>query len=86
MASYVNVAKTSRGKLAISRSVFEKIATNATNEVIGAKVEDKIKVKNKTIKKVLATWFKPVRVTFKKNGDVDVDIAISLSKNANAFL
>lgn len=84
MIGYVDVAKTSRGKIAISRSIFEKIATNATNEVIGAKVDNKIKTKNQTINKVLASWFKPVRVTFRKNGDVDVDIAISLSKNASA--
>ena len=84
MSDYVTVRKSSRGTLAISRPIFEKIATNATNEVIGAKVTEKVSVKNKTINKMLATWFKPVRVTFKRNGDVDVNISISLSKGSNA--
>ena len=84
MADYVTVRKSSKGMLAISRPIFEKIATTATNEVIGAKVTEKVSVKNKTLNKVLASWFKPVRVTFKRNGDVDVNIAISLSKGANA--
>ena len=86
MADYVLVRKSSKGTLAISRPIFEKIATNATNEVIGARVTKKVNIKNKTIDKVLntASWFKPVRVSFKKNGDVDVNIAISLAKGANA--
>ncbi len=84
MADYVTVRKSSRGTLAISRPIFEKIATNATNEVIGAEVTEKINLKNKTIKKMLATWFRPVKVSFKRNGDVDVNIAISLKKGVNA--
>lgn len=85
MADYVNVAKSSKGKIAISRSIFEKIATQAANEVIGAKVNERIKTKNEKINKFLNVYFfKPVRVTFKKNGDVDVNISIALSKESNA--
>ena len=86
MSDYVTIRKSSKGTLAISRPIFEKIATTATNEVIGAKVTEKVNLKNKTINKILmqASWFKPVRVTFKRNGDVDVNIAITLAKGSNA--
>lgn len=81
MADYINIENYSKnGKLAISRQIFEKIATDATNNVSGAKV----KSKNNSKKGVRFDLYKPIKIAFKKNGQVDINIDITLLKGANA--
>lgn len=85
MADYVNIENYSKnGKLAISRRVFEKIATDATNNVTGAKVKSREGKNKKGISKVVFDLFKPIKIAFKSNGQVDVNIDITLSKGSNA--
>ena len=74
MADYVKINPNSKnGELAISRSVFESLATEATNRVSGAQVaKSKFKLS------------KPVQATFQGNGKVKVTISISLKKGSNA--
>lgn len=71
MSDYIKIQKGKNGELAISRSVFEEIASETTNRVSGASVS---KTK-KTFK-----LSRPVTVSFRKDGKVEVSISISLKK------
>jgi len=80
MADYVNIKNYSKdGEIAISRKVFEVLATEATDKVLGASVS-KVKSKNK----ILVWLYHPVKVTFHRNGQVEIKISIALKKEANA--
>lgn len=77
MADYVKINHYSKnGELAISRSVFETLATEATNQVNGASVAEK---KRKAFK-----LSKPVQAIFQKNGKVKIAVSINLKKGENA--
>lgn len=79
MADYVYIKNTSnKGELAISRHVFEALATEAVDRVIGAKV-----AVSKSKSKRIAKLFNPVKVVFHSNGQVEITISITLSKGAN---
>ena len=74
MADYVKINPNSKnGELCISRTVFETLATDATNRVSGASVA-KAKFK----------LSKPVQAIFQKNGRVKIAVSINLKKGANA--
>ena len=79
MADYVIIKNTSnKGQLAISRKVFEELATDAVDRVMGASIA-KSKIKIKT----LAKLFSPVRIVFHNNGQVEIGIDISIKKGSN---
>lgn len=73
MADYVQINKysTKGGELAISRKVFETIALDATNRVLGEDISSK-KSKFKI--------YNPIKAVFKKNGDVTIKVSISLKR------
>ena len=74
MADYVKINPNSKnGDLMISRSVFESIATNATNKVQGASVA-----------KRSFKLSKPVQAIFQSNGRVKIAVSINLKKGENA--
>ena len=76
MADYVYIKNYSKlGQIAISRQVFKSIVEEATNKVIGAKI-NQVKSKNK----IIAKLFSPVKVTFHRSGEVEIDISIALKK------
>lgn len=80
MADYVYIKNSSSdGDLAISRRVFEELATEAVDKVIGASVTT-LKSKNK----ILVKLYHPVKVTFHKNGQVEIKISITIKKGINA--
>ena len=80
MADYVYLKNMSQvGDIAISRRIFVDIATEATNRVIGASVAE-----TKTKNKLLVMLYHPVTVTFHQNGKVEIKIAITLKKGADA--
>ena len=80
MADYVYLKNMSQvGDIAISRRIFVDIATEATNRVIGASV-----AKTRTKSKLLVMLYHPVTVTFHQNGKVEIKIAITLKKGADA--
>lgn len=73
MADYYKIKNLSKsGDIALSRKVFEQIASDAANRVNGASVSKKEKFK-----------LSPVVVSFHSNGKVEVALSISLSKEAN---
>lgn len=73
MADYYKIKNLSnRGDIALSRKVFEQIASDAASRVNGASVSKKEKFK-----------LSPVIVTFHTNGKVEVSLSISLSKESN---
>ena len=81
MGDYINIQNYSKtGKLAISRQVFEKIATDATSQVIGAEVFTKAKGKGKKV----FNLDRPIKASFKSDGKVDINIDITLKQGANA--
>ena len=83
MADYITVKNYSNiGEMKIYRSVFESIALNALKNVSGVKLIDKI-TKSKKVDKVLLMLYKPLRVTFRKNGRVDIDLTIVISNTSN---
>ena len=73
MADYVKINPNSKnGDLCISRTVFETLATEATNRIIGVSVAKKsFKLTN------------PVQVTFQKSGRVKIAVSINLKKGIN---
>ena len=74
MVDYVKINPNNKnGDLMISRTVFESLATEATNKVKGASIAKKgFKLSN------------PVTATFQKNGRVKITVSINLKKGANA--
>ena len=82
MADYIQVQNYSKsGDLYISRKIFEKIAADAIKNVPGVLLKPRSKApKNR----VSAHLSRPIRISFRKNGRVDVDIDISLIKGAKA--
>lgn len=80
MSDYVKVKNYAKdGDIAISRRVFEELATEAANRVIGAEVS-KVKSKNK----ILVKLYRPTKVTFRSDGKVEIKISITIAKGANA--
>ena len=73
MADYIQINGYSNrgGELAISRHVFEQIAIDATNRIIGQDVSNKKKD---------AKIHSPIKVVFKKDGQVTIEVSISLKK------
>lgn len=77
MADYLKINPNSKhGELAISRSVFETLATEAVNQVNGASL---VENKRKAFK-----LSKPVQAIFQKNGKVRIAVSINLKKGENA--
>ncbi len=80
MADYIYIKNCSKdGQIAISRRVFEDLAFEATNRVLGASVS-KVKIKNR----LLAKLYHPVKVTFHKNGQVEIKVTITIKKDVKA--
>lgn len=80
MSDYVYIKNFSNdGDIAISRRIFEDLATEATNKVIGASISEL-----KTKSKILFKLYHPVKVLFHSNGQVEIKISITLNKGANA--
>ncbi len=80
MADYVYIKNNSKdGEIALSRRVFEDLAVDATNRVLGASVS-----KNKSKNKLLDKLYQPVKVTFHKNGQVEIKVTITMKKGLNA--
>jgi len=76
MADYFKIKNYSKsGEIAISRRVFEDIASDATNRVKGASVSRQ--------RKNSFYLTRPVQVSFRKNGQVEVAIQITLKKDEN---
>lgn len=74
MSDYIKINPNSKtGDLAISRDVFEDIATDATSRVSGASVAKKA-----------FKLSKPVQAIFQKNGRVKIAVSINLKKGVNA--
>ncbi len=79
MADYIYIKNLSKdGQMAISRRVFEDLAFEATNRVLGASV-NKIKTKIR----LLAKLYHPVKVTFHKNGQVEIKVTITVKRDVN---
>ncbi len=64
----------SRGKMGISHEAFTTIVETATNNVVGASVNNKRK------KTTLFQMKNPVKVTFRKDGKLDILIDVSIKK------
>ena len=80
MADYIKIENYSKnGELAISRRIIEKIVKEAVSDIVGIELKNS-KVKNK----FFAYLFKPVKIIFKSNGEVAVDISITIKKGVNA--
>lgn len=78
MGDYLIIKNSSKdGELAIHRRVFEELATEAV-ERAGATLST-LKIKNK----ILVRLFNPVKITFHRNGQVEIKIYIILNKNAD---
>lgn len=75
MADYIKIKNYAKGDIAISRRVFESIASEATDRVKGASVSRS--------RKSQFYLTRPVQVSFKKNGQVEVSIQITLKKDEN---
>ena len=75
MADYFKIKNYQKGEIAISRRIFETIASEATNRVKGAKVSN--------TKKNSFYLNRPVQVTFHRNGQVEVAIQITLKNGEN---
>ena len=70
---------TKKGDIHISRTIVEKIVGDAVNNILGVSIQE-FKPKSK----FLASLFGPIRITFHRNGEVEVNIDISLKKGVNA--
>ncbi len=80
MADYIYIKNCSvNGQIAISRRVFEDLALEATNHVLGSK-GSAVKGKNR----LLAKLYHPVKVTFHSNGQVEIKVAITIKKGVDA--
>ena len=78
MADYLRIQTHSKqGTLGISRKVFEFLATDATNRVQGVTVSKAKKIKSFTLSN-------PVKVSFRKDGKVEIEISVNLKKGTNA--
>lgn len=78
MSDYVKInAGSKKGDLLISRSIFEQLATEATNRVNGASV-------SKSNRRRLFNLSRPVQAVFQKNGRVKITVSIDLKKGTNA--
>lgn len=79
MADYVYIKNYSKdGEIAISRRVFEELATDAVERVSGASVIKKGKKKLNVF-----NLYNPVKVTFHHNGQVEIEISINVKKGEN---
>ena len=80
MADYIKIENYSKnGELAISRRIIQKIVHEAVSDIVG------IELKNHNVKnKFLAYLFNPIKIVFKANGEVAVDISITIKKGVNA--
>ena len=79
MADYVYIKNYSKdGEIAISRRVFEQLATDAVERVSGASINGKGK------KKSIFSLHNPVKVIFHHNGQVEIFISITIKKGENA--
>lgn len=82
MADYIKVQNYSKlGESYISRTIFEKLATEAVKNVEGVSLKYHTNKKNS---KLIAELYRPIKIYFHRSGKVDVDIAISLKKGAKA--
>lgn len=75
MADYFKIKNYKNGDLAISRRVFESIASEATDRVKGASVSRS--------RRNSFYLTRPVQVAFCRNGQVEVSIQISLKSGEN---
>lgn len=83
MADYITVKNYSNiGEMKIYRKVFESIALDALHNVSGAKIIDKI-TNHKRVDKVLFAVYKPLRVSFRKSGAVDIDVDLKIINSSN---
>ena len=74
MADYIRINEHStKGDLAISRKVLEKITDEAVNRVFGAEVAVAKNVK----------IAEPTQISFKKDGTVNISVSILLKKGVN---
>lgn len=72
MADYIKINNESRsGNIAISRTIFEQLASEAVERVNGASIVGK---KRRII------LSKPVQATFQKDGKVKISVSVSLKK------
>ncbi len=80
MADYINIKNCSKdGQIAISRRVFEDLAVEATNRVLGSRGSTVKEKKNRLIGKI----YSPVKVTFHSNGQVEIKVTITMKKADN---
>lgn len=78
MADYLKIQNFSNnGTLAISRRVFETLASEATARVQGASLSSSKKIGSFSLTK-------PVNVSFRSNGKVEVEVSITLKKGVAA--
>ena len=79
MADYIYIKNCSKdGQIAISRRVFEDLAIEATNHVLGSKGST---AKGKI--RLLEKLYHPVKVTFHSNGQVEIKVTITIKKGAD---
>lgn len=78
MADYLKIQNFSnKGTIAISRRVFEMLATDATERIQGASLSASKKIGSFSLTK-------PVKVSFRSNGKVEVNVSITLRKGSHA--
>lgn len=79
MADYLHITNyAAGGSLALSRRVFAALALEATNQVAGAAVTRGRR------KGSIFDLYHPIQVFFRKDGQVELKISISLQAGANA--
>lgn len=84
MSDYVYISNYQKnGRLAISRRVFEELSNEAVARVSEASLAKKGSGKSK-VEKLYFKLYRPVVVTFHKNGQVEVKVSITIKKGANA--
>lgn len=75
MADYITINHEAKnGDLAISRTVFEQLASEAVARISGASIAGK---------KHRISLTKPVQATFQKNGKVKIGVSINIKKGTN---
>ena len=80
MADYIKIENYSKnGELAISRRIIHKIVQEAVVDIVGIELKDP-KLKNR----FLAYLFNPIKITFRADGEVAVEISIVIKKGVNA--
>lgn len=80
MADFVYIKNYSKdGEIAISRRVFEQLATDAVERVGGATISGKGKRSHSVF-----NLHNPVKVIFHHNGQVEIFISINIKKGENA--